>query len=38
MPQTRIDVHFHYLPEVYQDALAAAGQFHPDGIAAVPGG
>ena len=37
MPQPRIDVHFHYLPEFYRNALAAAGQVHPDGMAAVPG-
>jgi 6-methylsalicylate decarboxylase len=32
----RIDVHQHYLPDFYRDALAAAGIDHPDGMAAVP--
>ncbi len=36
MPPTRIDVHSHYLPQFYQDALRAAGQTHPDGISAAP--
>lgn len=36
MPQSRIDVHFHYLPDFYRQALADAGQSRPDGIAALP--
>ena len=32
----RIDVHHHFLPDFYQEALVKAGQFHPDGIAAAP--
>jgi len=33
---TRIDVHNHFVPDFYRDALLAAGQQHPDGIAAIP--
>jgi 6-methylsalicylate decarboxylase len=33
---TRIDVHTHYLPDFYREALVAAGHEHPDGIAAIP--
>ena len=36
MPPHRIDVHAHFLPEYYRDALAAAGITHPDGMPAVP--
>jgi 6-methylsalicylate decarboxylase len=36
MPRDRIDVHAHYIPEVYRDALIAAGQAQPDGIPALP--
>jgi hypothetical protein len=36
MPQAKIDVHVHYLPEVYSDALVAAGQTQPDGIPRPP--
>ncbi|RYX95292.1 MAG: amidohydrolase [Comamonadaceae bacterium] len=32
----KIDVHSHFLPEVYQSALAAAGISQPDGMSAVP--
>jgi predicted TIM-barrel fold metal-dependent hydrolase len=32
----RIDVHAHFVPDFYRDALLAAGQRHPDGIAAIP--
>jgi hypothetical protein len=35
-PPGRIDVHAHYLPEAYHDALVAAGQAQPDGIPALP--
>jgi 6-methylsalicylate decarboxylase len=36
MPAGRIDVHAHYIPDVYWAALVAAGQARPDGIPAVP--
>src|SRR5258705_11154143 len=36
MPRDKIDVHAHYIPETYRDALVAAGQGHPDGIPALP--
>jgi predicted TIM-barrel fold metal-dependent hydrolase len=36
MPADKIDVHAHYLPEVYRDALVTAGQTQPDGIPALP--
>lgn len=36
MSGRRIDVHAHFLPEVYRRALAAAGIDRPDGIRAVP--
>jgi predicted TIM-barrel fold metal-dependent hydrolase len=36
MARDRIDVHAHYIPETYRDALMAAGQAHPDGIPALP--
>ena len=36
MTESRIDVHFHYLPDFYREAMTAAGLLHPDGIAAVP--
>jgi predicted TIM-barrel fold metal-dependent hydrolase len=36
MPKDKIDVHAHYLPQDYRDALIAAGQDHPDGIPALP--
>jgi predicted TIM-barrel fold metal-dependent hydrolase len=31
-----IDVHAHYVPDFYRDALIAAGHDHPDGIKAIP--
>ena len=31
-----VDVHAHFLPEVYADALTTAGVVHPDGMPAVP--
>ena len=34
--QTRIDVHCHFIPSFYRDALAAAGILHPDGIKTLP--
>ncbi|MFB8003714.1 amidohydrolase family protein [Nocardia sp. NPDC056000] len=33
---TRIDVHCHYLPEFYREALAANGHAQPDGIPFIP--
>jgi predicted TIM-barrel fold metal-dependent hydrolase len=36
MPHDKIDVHAHYIPEVYRDALVAAGQAEPDGIPGLP--
>lgn len=36
MSRRRIDVHAHFLPEVYRRALAGAGIDRPDGIKAVP--
>jgi predicted TIM-barrel fold metal-dependent hydrolase len=36
MTRDKIDVHAHYIPEAYRDALVAAGQAHPDGIPALP--
>jgi predicted TIM-barrel fold metal-dependent hydrolase len=36
MPLDKIDVHAHYIPEPYRDALVAAGQVHPDGIPGLP--
>lgn len=35
-PGSRIDVHMHYVPRFYRDALIAAGQSRPDGIPALP--
>lgn len=32
----KIDVHCHYLPQVYHEALAAEGMVNPDGIAKLP--
>jgi 6-methylsalicylate decarboxylase len=32
----RIDVHAHFLPDFYSDALRAAGQARPDGMPAIP--
>jgi predicted TIM-barrel fold metal-dependent hydrolase len=32
----RIDVHSHFLPSFYRDALAANGHTHPDGMPAIP--
>jgi predicted TIM-barrel fold metal-dependent hydrolase len=36
MPHDKIDVHAHYVPEVYREALVSAGQDRPDGIPALP--
>ena len=36
MPYSRIDVHAHFLPDFYRDALVRAGQTHPDGMGAIP--
>jgi hypothetical protein len=35
-PLARMDVHAHYLPGFYREALAEAGQLQPDGIRALP--
>ena len=32
----RIDVHSHFLPPFYRDALASNGHSHPDGMPAIP--
>ena len=32
----RIDVHAHYVPEAYREALVRAGHEHPDGMPAIP--
>jgi predicted TIM-barrel fold metal-dependent hydrolase len=32
----RIDVHSHFLPPFYQEALASNGHSHPDGMPAIP--
>jgi predicted TIM-barrel fold metal-dependent hydrolase len=37
MTRRRVDVHAHFVPECYRQALAAAGIDHPDGIVATPG-
>lgn len=31
-----VDVHQHFLPDFYRDALLAAGVVHPDGMAQIP--
>jgi predicted TIM-barrel fold metal-dependent hydrolase len=36
MSHHKIDVHAHYIPEQYREALVAAGQDRPDGIPALP--
>ncbi|MBV2358082.1 amidohydrolase [Streptomyces sp. J2-1] len=36
MNATTIDVHAHYVPDFYRDALLAAGHSRPDGIKAIP--
>jgi 6-methylsalicylate decarboxylase len=36
MPKDKIDVHAHYIPKAYRDALVAAGHAQPDGIPALP--
>ncbi len=36
MNTPRIDVHAHFLPDFYRDALVEAGQIHPDGMPAIP--
>jgi 6-methylsalicylate decarboxylase len=36
MPHDKIDVHAHYIPDMYRDALVAAGQARPDGIPGLP--
>jgi predicted TIM-barrel fold metal-dependent hydrolase len=33
---SRIDVHTHFVPDFYRDALVAAGHQRPDGIADIP--
>ena len=36
MNTPRIDVHAHFLPGFYREALVKAGQVHPDGMPAIP--
>jgi predicted TIM-barrel fold metal-dependent hydrolase len=36
MSSTRIDVHAHFLPSFYRDALVEAGLSKPDGMPAIP--
>ncbi len=36
MPGKRIDVHTHYLPDYYREALVAAGITRPDGMPKIP--
>ena len=36
MSTPRIDVHAHFLPGFYRQALIEAGQIHPDGMPAIP--
>jgi len=36
MTSERIDLHAHYIPDFYREALLAAGQAQPDGIPAIP--
>jgi predicted TIM-barrel fold metal-dependent hydrolase len=36
MQSARIDVHAHFLPGFYHDALIQAGQTHPDGMPEIP--
>lgn len=36
MALERIDVHAHYIPDFYREALEEAGIHHPDGIRATP--
>ena len=36
MSTPRIDVHAHFLPDFYRQALIEAGQVHPDGMPAIP--
>ena len=35
-PVDRIDVHAHFVPDFYRDALVAAGQTRPDGFPTIP--
>ncbi|MCB5907377.1 amidohydrolase family protein [Streptomyces pinistramenti] len=37
MSLRRIDVHTHFVPDFYRDALIEAGHERPDGIARIPG-
>ena len=36
MNTSKIDVHAHFLPDFYREALVKAGQIHPDGMPAIP--
>ncbi|MFD9945331.1 amidohydrolase family protein [Nonomuraea sp. NPDC059023] len=36
MPNIKIDVHAHFIPDLYREALEAAGQAQPDGIKGLP--
>ena len=35
-PIDRLDVHAHFIPDVYREALVAAGHSQPDGMPAIP--
>jgi 6-methylsalicylate decarboxylase len=34
--EAKVDIHSHFAPDFYQEALVAGGHEHPDGIAAIP--
>ena len=36
MSYHRLDIHAHFLPDFYRDALLQAGKAHPDGMPAIP--
>ncbi|MEN3263290.1 MAG: 6-methylsalicylate decarboxylase [Pseudonocardia sp.] len=36
MTRRRVDVHSHFVPDFYREALLEAGQDHPDGIKGIP--
>jgi 6-methylsalicylate decarboxylase len=36
MPSKRIDVHAHFLPDFYHDALVETGETSPDGFPEIP--
>jgi hypothetical protein len=35
-PRGKIDVHAHYIPRAYREALVATGQARPDGAGNTP--